>query len=496
LTANYTRSVSRLTVSLAVLLAADILRLWLMPLPSSFWTDETNSVFLVRYGASHPSLAASPQLADSIYNALPSALDALGGHSEAAYRLPSTLAMGLALCLIGCLAARLIRPEAAWVAVFACLAMHGFTFQAADARPYALGTAILAAGLWFEVLWFDRARWREAALFLVFAALLWRVHPLYWPMYLVFAGYAIARLALRDTPVTWLRAGAVFALVAVALLPVLTRTLALAASAQTHVIWDVPGPRALVLSLQPVLLGGCFAGAWLLSRLCRWHADSPPLTRSSLALIALWWACDPVSLFSFARLTGISVFVPRYYSLALPGAALAAVALAAPHIPSRFWKPLGVALGLVVLLRFGDWRDKWPPHGNADWRAAASTVDRLAPSPDTPIVCPSPFVEALPPVWHSGYPLPSILYAPLVAYPLRGRVIPFPFRPCLSAIRLADSLSHSKLQSRFFVYGRRDNTLFWENWFARRPALAGWTHRRLGPFGELEVIEFDPPGSI
>src|SRR5208283_199571 len=116
-----------------------------MELPSSFWTDETGTVFVVRYGASQAATAVS------IYYALPRAAEALGGYSEVVYRLPSTLAMGLALLLIARLAARLIHPQAAWFAAFACLSMHGFNFQAADARPYGLGMAVMAAGLWFLV---------------------------------------------------------------------------------------------------------------------------------------------------------------------------------------------------------------------------------------------------------------------------------------------------------------------------------------------------------
>ncbi len=48
---------------------------------------------------------------------------------------------------------------------------------------------------------------------------------------------------------------------------------------------------------------------------------------------------------------------------------------------------------------------------------------------------------------------------------------------------------------RFFVYGHRTNAYFWENWYRRRPELAGWTSRRLGPFGEVVAVEFDRPES-
>ncbi|HEY1204708.1 MAG: glycosyltransferase family 39 protein [Bryobacteraceae bacterium] len=488
----------RWTLALAALLALAIIRLWLMPLASSFWTDETGTVFVIRYGASHPSAALLPGLLGSIYFVLPRIAVALGGFSEVVFRLPSTLAMGVALYLIARLAARLIHPEAAWFAAFACLTMHGFNFQAADARPYALGTVIMAAALWFLVGWLDRGRWRDAVLFVVFAALLWQVHPLYCPFYLVFAGYAAARLFSKDTSVTWLRAGAVFALVALALVPSGIEALGLSHDARAHVIASLPGPWALFHSMVPVLLGGCWAGTWLISRIFHGSPDAPTPARSSLVLIALWWLWPPACLFALSHLAGISVFVQRYYSLALPGAALAGAALASRHIPSRMWRPLAVALGLGVVLLRPDWRQLWPAHANMDWRGAARAIDQLTPGPATPVIFPSPFVETQAPLWHPGYPLPSALYSPLVAYPLRGRVVPFPFStspPDWEPFAAALVQSTLPASGRFFVYGHRLNAYFWENWFGRRPELAGWTSRRLGPFGDVVAVEFDRPES-
>jgi hypothetical protein len=493
----YTRSLRRWTLALAALLALAIIRLWLMPLPSSFWTDETGTVFVIRYGASHPSAALLPGLLGSIYFVLPRVAVALGGFSEVVFRLPSTLAMGVALYLIARLAARLIHPDAAWFAAFACLTMHGFNFQAADARPYALGTVIMAAALWFLVRWLDRGRWRDAMFFVVFAAVLWQVHPLYCPFYLVFAGYAAARLASKHTSVTWLRAAGVFALVAFTLVPAGIEALGLSHHARTHVIVSLPGFWALFHSMVPAMLGGCWLGAWLFSRLFHGSRDAPAPARSSLALIALWWLCPPLCLFAFSHLTGVSVFVPRYYSLALAGAALAGVALAARHIPSRMWKPLALALGLGVVLLRADWRQVWPAHDNMDWRGAATAINQLAPGPATPILCPSPFVEAQEPLWQPGYPLPSVLYSPLAIYPIRGQVIPFPFRPSPDTERFAAELAESALLSsgRFFIYGHRINAYFWENWYRRRPELAGWNSRRQGPAGDIVVVEFNRPES-
>jgi len=475
--------------ALGALLAVIIVRFWLMPLPSSFWTDETGTVFILHYGNSN----GWPGLPPSIYYALPRAAEAVGGFSEIVYRLPSLLAMGAALFLIARLAARLIHPGAAWFAAFACLALRGFNFQAADARPYGLGMCVMVAALWFLVRWLDGARWRDAVLFVIFAVLLWWVQPVYGPFYLVFAAYTLGRLISHETPVTWMQACGIFAVVVLALAPALGAVLALSGNPRTHVISPPPGPRELIYSLQLGLVLGCFAGAWLVSRLCGLPGDVPAPARSSLLLIGLWWLSAPCCLFAFSRWSGFSVFVPRYYSLALPGAALAAASLAARHIPAATWKRGAAVLGLVVLALNGNWRHFWPVHANVDWRGAARAINQVTLGSDMPIICPSPFVEAQTPLWRPGYSLPSILYAPLATYPVTGQIYPFPFQSSPEAEQFAAALATSTLQRapRFFVYGHRVNAYFWEDWFQRRPELAGWTSRRLGPFGDVAVVEFD-----
>ncbi|MGA2215989.1 MAG: glycosyltransferase family 39 protein, partial [Bryobacteraceae bacterium] len=221
-----------------------------MPLASSFWVDEMATAFVVHYGAHHPSFAVAPQVPDSIYYRLPQAAESLLGFSEISYRLPSVFLMGLALFFIARLAARLIAPETAWFAVFACLSMRGFNDQAADARPYALGTCVAAASLLFLVRWLDSDRWWDAALFIVSAALLWRAHLLFWPFYIVLALYALLRLWWHETRAGWFPTLVIFALLGVALLPVFLDALRLFRQATAHVIVALPTFRDLRISLK------------------------------------------------------------------------------------------------------------------------------------------------------------------------------------------------------------------------------------------------------
>jgi len=111
-------------LALPLLLALCIARMWVMPLGSSFWVDETETVFIVHHGVNDPSLSVIAPAIQSVYYWLPRASEALLGFSEAAECLPSLVALAIALLFIGLLAARLIHPQAAWFAVFACLTLR------------------------------------------------------------------------------------------------------------------------------------------------------------------------------------------------------------------------------------------------------------------------------------------------------------------------------------------------------------------------------------
>jgi hypothetical protein len=475
-----------------------------MPLPSSFWVDEMGTAFVVQHGASDPSLRVAPQVPASIYYVLPSAADHFFGLSETAYRVPSFLAMVVALWLIARIGAMLIHPDAGWFAAFACLSLHGFNYQAADARPYALGTCVACASLWFLIRWLESARVRDAILFVALASVLWRVHLTFWPLYGVFAIYTLARLFAKDTKVGWFRAGAAFVVLGVTLLPVLKGALALYHQAGAHVVVPPPSFADLTNSLKPGLIMGFCAVAALLNRWLHWPRVEDTPGWVPLSLILGWWLCHPLGLFAFSWLTGNSVYVARYLFVALPGAALMATVAAAAFVPHQYWKPVAAALGFGVLLFLGAWGHFWPPHHNSNWRLAAQRLNAESLGKDAPVLCPSPFIEARPPVWQPNYPTTDFLYAPLAVYPVHGHTYPFPFESSPDAEAFAAGLSQQTLSSsdRFAIYGGDQAVRFWRNWFAARPELAEWRIRRLGPFGDVDVIMFEksheaavPPGS-
>ena len=463
-----------------------------MPLASSFWVDEMATRFVVTHGESDPSLRIAPQVA-SVYYTLPkTAASALSFSQEVTYRIPSVLAMIAALFLIGRLAARLVHPSAAWFAIFVCLTLKGINYEAADARPYALGTLALTASLLFLVRWFDFAEWYDGILFVLSAALVWRVHLIFWPVYLVFAAYAIYRLRNGKTAADWINTGVLFALVGFSLIPVLLDARALMREAADHVVAPKPSLTDLSSSLKTAFLASIFTGITLLSRWRRWPRVAG-VGGGAVLLAAGWWLCQPLGLYAFSWISGNSAFVPRYLFLSLPGVALMATVIVALYLPAKLWKQASLMTGLAALVFMGQWNRLWPAHHNSDWRAAAAAVNALATGPDVPVICPSAFIEARTPVWRPDYPVNSFLYSHLLAYGIHGSVHPFPYDDSPEAQTAAVAVANRTLVKarRFVIYGSERSAKFWRNWFRARPELAGWRDRSVGPFGDVDVVLFE-----
>jgi len=476
----------------AILFVACFVRFWLFLLPESFWIDETVTAFIVRFGTAHPSLAAGPRLDQSIYYWLPRASQALFGFSEAALRLPSLAVTFISLFLIGRLAARLVHPQAAWFAVFLCFLPREFSRLATDARPYGLGACVALAAVWFLVRWLDDGAWRDAAFFCVFAALLLRIHLIYWPFYALFVCYALLRRVRMETPVSGLTIVLVFAIVGMSLAPLVPVTLGLFKETKAHVVTGMPSFATFKDAIQLPLILGCGVVVLLVAQTFRWKRERISTAFSELALVLSWWLWQPLFLLAVSWITGNPVFLARYFSLALPGMILAATLAAAYSIPSRAWKPLAATLACGILIA-GIWRDPFPPSRKSHWREAALTVNDLVRGTTTPVICPSPFVEARPPAWTPSYSLPGFLYSHLAVYPIERTPVLLPDNIIPEGEQYAATIAKSSLSlsTRFVIYGSSVGVTDWGNWFAERAELAGWRHHLVGSFGDVKVALFE-----
>ena len=171
--------------------------------------------------------------------------------------------------------------------------------------------------------------------------------------------------------------------------------------------------------------------------------------------------------------------------------------LVAIFLPAGYWKPLGLALGLGVLIFLGNWGRLWPPHQDSDWRGAASALRRWVAGENIPVICPSPFIEAQPPTWRPGYPIDAFLYSNLTLYPIAGHAYTFPFAtfpfttpPVVEHYAERLSLDTLAPAGRFAIYGWDRSVELWGRWFAARPEFRNWQNKGLGAFGDVEVVVF------
>jgi hypothetical protein len=207
--------------------------------------------------------------------------------------------------------------------------------------------------------------------------------------------------------------------VGLSLVPVLLSALFIDRGAQSHVIVGQPSLRDLVNSLHLGMIAGFTGGASLLAHWCGWRYRGFHFLPAPLALVVGWWLCQPLGMFLFSWITGTSVFVPRYLFLSLPGAAFLATMMVAPFLPNHAWRPLAALVGVGVLLSLGSWPRPSPQHHGSQWREAAIAINEIrSMRADTPVLCPSPFVEAQPPAWSPAYSISGFLYSHLQAYPV------------------------------------------------------------------------------
>jgi hypothetical protein len=149
---------------------------------------------------------------------------------------------------------------------------------------------------------------------------------------------------------------------------------------------------------------------------------------------------------------------------------------------------------VCVLIALGQWPELWPLHHNSNWRDAARSVNEWTVDASTPVLLPSPFIEAKYPVWRPDYPLPGFLYSYLPVYKISGKPYLLPFQRSPESERYAAGLASTLAESpRFVIYGGDRNVFAWRNFFASRPELHGWGNRTSRQFGDVAVAIFENP---
>lgn len=476
------------------LLAMVICKLWLIPLRSGLWLDETGTYWTAQGSLSETIARSILWPAQSLlYSIIAWGALHVGGPKELMLRLPSILAMSIGAFLLYRLAVKLFNRNAAQIATLAFVGFEPVAFSAADARSYAIGLMAVIAATLLLVRWVENGRVADALGYAVASSLLIHMNYLFAVIFVVHAVYLIYHLG-AGTRIHWPGAAAAAILSALLLAPLVPHLRSMLYTRVTHAFSGTPRWIDLFTVLTPpALVFGLVAGlaaAYVLLPNFRWRT---PLMAKSPLLLATSWALAPVLLFfAISVASSNKIFIPRYLLPSAPGIALLAGWAISRLKPAWATRMIMAAIaGASLLGAFGGLLQF--THGG-DWRAAMRAERLIAGDTNMPALIRSGFVESahldrLSAAQHSSY-----FWAPLDLYPAAGNVIRLPYRMSTQAAADLEQLASSTLEhcDRFVMVTSGDNS--YEFWLMGRLFRSGLVMEKAQYFGgasdTLRVVVF------
>jgi 4-amino-4-deoxy-L-arabinose transferase-like glycosyltransferase len=477
---------------LGVVLGLGIFVLWVIPLSSSFWLDETVTAWVVRDGfreTLHRAFTFQPMF--PTYYVVAWLAKTLGGTYEWVLRVPSLFAMAAATFVVARLGRRLFDREAGILAAIVFATSVQGSFMATDARPYALGVLSLVVASLLLIRWLDTGNIRAAAGYIFAAAAVIYVHYLLGFALVAHLVYAVRRRRAVGFSAL-VAAGLAFLMLLAPMLPWFLDTF----RRRSDLSLGLGSAGEVATAVVPAAAAaGLLIGALVAGRGLRIEFPSFRTTRDDVVFLAIWALGPPVLLLAISHITGVGVFTPRYASSALPAISLlagAAIRMVGPMKARRAIVAATVAVSIVVARPFAHPDDSGFVQ---DWRGATEAVGARVTDPSTPVVMQSGLIEAQQvqllrdPAW-----VPYLL-APASVYGMDGQLVPAPYGLSTSERAYLEGATERYLlpASRFFFVGRITD-LSMERWLEGRLEPAGFSSSVVGIFGTVIVVEFSSTG--
>jgi len=461
-----------------------VIQLWFGLISTSFWLDETGTWWIVKDGAAEAvrrSLSWSGQ--SPLFYLIAWSSSRLFGLNEVALRLPSVLAMSGSVYFVYRIAERLYDRASAAPAAFVFLCIG--SYFAIDARPYALAILCLTVSTWALLRWLDSNRTMDAAIYVLAGAMVVYAHCVLSVG--LGAGVIYAVVAARKQPrrLAWI--GLMLAAIALLSLPLMSQLKTFYATRSVHTFTSPPAVDDLLGGLIPGSVAGAFVLlTWLLMVFRRETGIAGKRTGLAVLLIVTWSLFAPLFLFLLAASTDLRLYVPKYYSSALPGQALLLGGLLSSVQRSAVRKALIVVVAAVSILTYGKLRVT--SHGNEDWRAAMEFVGKEAGG--APVLLVSGFVEASDFAALRDPKLRDVLFAPELMYgvPENGIRLPNFFNGIANRDmeRIGRQLA---TESRFFLVTENPDRSY-EMWLLGRLGSQCRSQTTGSRFGYLWVVRF------
>jgi hypothetical protein len=417
-----------------ILLALGAVVAYCQPLARSLWVDEANSYWMACRGPFAAIQRTSHWPGQSLLYAVITSFFCFDGSPlrDLLLRIPALLGAAAACYFLYRFAEDAFGAGAGRITAL-MFAFNPATIElATEARSYALAMAAVAASCWTLYRWVDSRQRSWLAAYVLSSTLIIYLHYLFSLVFAVHALFLLYELAFRRrlARAREILAGhVVVALLALPLVPHLRLLLH-----ESHTLPFAAKPTAVSLAellMPPVFVAGIFAAGLVVHFAWPERAPEPAHLKSGLPTMLLaWWGLGPVFFFAVSSTTTMIVFVDRYLSYS--GMAFALLISYAAY--STFGKRKSYVWAiLVVLLTTGNVLNlagQWMPgdHELGPFMRVIRDESVNSGSHLPPVIFQSSLVESNFYNWRSGNSPDSYLFSPFVAYPMKNRLVPLPYR--------------------------------------------------------------------
>jgi hypothetical protein len=471
-----------------------ILAVWIPPMWSSLWLDETGTFWVIRgdvRDAVHRALDFQGQF--PLYHVLLWGWSKLAGTSEFSLRLPSLLAAFVATWLCYRLAIRLF-DDAAVARLAACVfvLLRPVAFAAVDARPYALAIASLLGAILALARWLRSDRVRDAVAFVGLVALTLYLHYLF-----ALALVPLVMFAYRPVREKGHRAAVVVAAslggLVLLLIPAMPHLLDVIGRRQAMSLFTFGSvPDILAWVAPPMIVVAVIAGRYF--PLAADDDDDVPnadaTPRRVLAFLGVWVVLPPLILFLAGQISGIGLYAERHFLSSVPAVAMLA-AIAFGRLSQQRQR---IGLAVLAMLLIVGYASSY--HSvSEDWRGAALAANELSDGPRTPILVYTGFSESTQMDRVLDPEQSRLFLAPLAAYPVEGRPFPLPFELTDAGKEYVEAILASEApEADRIILITSERTRTYDVWLEERTAVVGFVEHFVGQFGDVRVLMFQRRG--
>jgi hypothetical protein len=471
--------------SASLLIALALFGVYLPPLLRSLWIDEAGMFWMARGGPMAAIQKTWHWPGQSIlYSAITSLFCFEGSpFRDILLRLPALLGAAAACYILFRLANDAIGPGAGRLAAI-LFAFSPTTIEfATQARPYTCAMAAAAASCWALYRWTQSRERKWLAAYAISLTLVFYFHYLFSLILVTHAALLAWEIVIKRRFTRAAELVVAYIAVVLLVLPLIPHLLLLFHESHTLSFAHKPTLAQLAeLLLPPVFATGLFAMGIVAHTLypnINWKAGA--WQAGAVAMMAAWWCAGPLIAFAVSTVTRSEIFVPRYISYSALGLVLLLASIGYSVFGPRVgfaWVLLGALLTTGNPLHIATIRNL----GAAELRPAMRIIqDESAGQLSLPpVLARSDLTESDFLDWRAGNTPDSYLFAAYVAYPMKNRLVPLPFR-LTDPVKdyMAQLLDGSLKNERKVLFVTSDPG--WIPWFTEQFEKAGFTSRWVKP---------------